>query len=820
MRRVFRKGVAVALAAAMVVTLAPASADAAKKPSIAKKASVKVGKTTTIKVKNGKAKATVTWKTSKKSVAKLGKQVKKGNKASVVVKGVKKGKATITAVYKLGKKKTNLKCVVTVSGGNVAPATATPTTAPATAKPTNAPATGAPTATPTAEPTKEPTGTPKPTPTPSPRPKNSNLDAYKLGLDEAQNEIAITVDGKIDDAWEDSVANPLLTDITKESGIRGEGSAVTDATAKIMWGDTSAYVLVEVAKANPGDKDSVTIYFDENAKATKDTVQKTTVKAGEAGKSTKTDKGYIVEAKFDIKAAKEVDSTASIEIQINEEKSTINYYDTRSAMVLNEETKEFELGDKEVAVADKPELMGQLTLLKSMAQSTLAYKTSKGAEIRAAADIDNGEWDVAAGDDGVQTVKAKKVKFVDTKYWTEAYGTNPAIKFPNYNAEAYAPDGRKSENITLMKKIEDGVDEEGNPKYKYESDPELAKGYVIWDEDYLYVLFDIKDEDVTPNDVDNPYLVDSTEFFLDEDNSKPSSYTEGGDEIQVRVAATDNAYSSEDTAKTGSYELVAHAAKVTEKGYQTQYIIKLNNKHKHGDIMGMDLQVNDCETIDVESTDEAGAAITVTSSARACTITAYDTANEDWENPSYFGRVKLIDPDAAPEDPSNPGDNENPGDDNPGEVVTDSAIIVDLTKTSLPGWGTTATVTPQADGSVKLSWAADATDYTGVTFTLDTPMDLTGYTCVIDAEGSTMNVNIEDASRKEPVWGNAFCVAKPQYGAKFPFSLELNDANLSGDNDKDGKAADYKTVGRVTIYKGTGKEAYDLTVKSIKFIKK
>ena len=82
MRRVFRKGMAVALAAAMVVTLAPASADAAKKPSIAKKASVKVGKSTTIKVKNGKAKATVTWKTSKKSVA----------KASVVVKGVKKVK--------------------------------------------------------------------------------------------------------------------------------------------------------------------------------------------------------------------------------------------------------------------------------------------------------------------------------------------------------------------------------------------------------------------------------------------------------------------------------------------------------------------------------------------------------------------------------------------------------------------------------------------------------------------------------------------------------------------------------------------------------
>ena len=131
------------------------------------------------------------------------------------------------------------------------------------------------------------------------------------------------------------------------------------------------------------------------------------------------------------------------------------------------------------------------------------------------------------------------------------------------------------------------------------SDPELAKAYVIWDEDYIYVMFDIKDTDVTVNDVDNPYLVDSTEFFLDEDNSKPSAYTEGQDEIQVRIAAVDNAYSSNDT-NTGNYELVAHAAKVTEGvGYQTQYIIKFNNKHESGDILGMDFQVNDCETIDL-----------------------------------------------------------------------------------------------------------------------------------------------------------------------------------------------------------------------------
>ena len=262
---------------------------------------------------------------------------------------------------------------------------------------------------------------------------------------------------------------------------------------------------------------------------------------------------------------------------------------------------------------------------------SLAYKTDKGSEILAAADIDNGMWDVEADEGEEQTVKAKKVKFVDPKYWTEAYGDNEPIVFANCNPNAYAPDGRKSDNVTLMK--EDGEDEEGNKKYV--SDPELAKAYVIWDEDYLYVMFDIKDTDVTVNDFDNPYLVDSTEFFLDEDNSKPSSYSEGGDEIHIRVAPNDNGYSANDTA-TGSYELVAHAAKVTEGvGYQTQYIIKLNNKHKHGDIMGMDFLVNDCSSIDVTLTDEeTGEEVLAKSSARACTITAYDTANENWQNPS------------------------------------------------------------------------------------------------------------------------------------------------------------------------------------------
>ncbi len=87
-----------------------------KKPSLKKKVTVKVGKKAVIKLKNGKKEAKVSWKTSKKSVVKiLKKKTKtKGNKACAVIKGVSEGKAKITAVYKLGKKVTRLKCTVTV----------------------------------------------------------------------------------------------------------------------------------------------------------------------------------------------------------------------------------------------------------------------------------------------------------------------------------------------------------------------------------------------------------------------------------------------------------------------------------------------------------------------------------------------------------------------------------------------------------------------------------------------------------------------------------------------------------------------------------
>jgi hypothetical protein len=106
-----KRGFAFGLALSMVISgssIGNSTVTAAKKPKLSKsKLTITAGKTATLSVKNAKKK--VKWSTSSKKVAKI--SAKSGKKSeTATVKGVKKGKATITA--KVGSAK--LKCKVTV----------------------------------------------------------------------------------------------------------------------------------------------------------------------------------------------------------------------------------------------------------------------------------------------------------------------------------------------------------------------------------------------------------------------------------------------------------------------------------------------------------------------------------------------------------------------------------------------------------------------------------------------------------------------------------------------------------------------------------
>ena len=110
--KTFKKVLASALAAAMVVTAFPVTnAEAATAPKLStKKATIYVGNSKTIKVTLPKGAKIASVKTSKKAVATVKKSGKK-----VVVKAVKAGKATVTVKVtpKKGKAK-NLKATITV----------------------------------------------------------------------------------------------------------------------------------------------------------------------------------------------------------------------------------------------------------------------------------------------------------------------------------------------------------------------------------------------------------------------------------------------------------------------------------------------------------------------------------------------------------------------------------------------------------------------------------------------------------------------------------------------------------------------------------
>lgn len=134
-----------------------AQIQAAKKPLLnKKKLSICVGETAKVSVKNAKKKSKTTWKTSNKKVLKIVKKKTKSNPYAVV-KGVKKGKASLTAVYKAGKTSRKLKCNVTISAKKAQKNknTSTPLVP------------NKPTATPIATPVITPTATPTATPTPT-----------------------------------------------------------------------------------------------------------------------------------------------------------------------------------------------------------------------------------------------------------------------------------------------------------------------------------------------------------------------------------------------------------------------------------------------------------------------------------------------------------------------------------------------------------------------------------------------------------------------------------------------------------------------------
>ena len=260
------------LVAAMTVSTvatSSVSADAAKKPALNKKnANVYVGKTLKLKVNNGKKKAKVTWKTSKKSVAKITKKTTVGNKATATIKGLKKGKATITATYKLGKKSTKLTCKVTVKTDDTPAPTdsVVPTQVPATQipvvskAPTASPVVTDPatTADPTAVPTKKPTATPRPTATPSPTPNPATQPPEEVVKPWPENAAAYEFD--VTTATTNGSSIAINDDGSITATFAGSYPDISIKFPEELYGDATKYRYLEIIYSNSNGDRGLSIY--------------------------------------------------------------------------------------------------------------------------------------------------------------------------------------------------------------------------------------------------------------------------------------------------------------------------------------------------------------------------------------------------------------------------------------------------------------------------------------------------------------------------------------------------------------------------------
>ncbi|MEK4252391.1 sugar-binding protein [Paenibacillus sp. FSL W7-1287] len=138
----------------------------------------------------------------------------------------------------------------------------------------------------------------------------------------------------------------------------------------------------------------------------------------------------------------------------------------------------------------------------------------------------------------------------------------------------------------------------------------------LWDDQALYILAEVKDRDLSVES-GTPYMQDSIEIFLDENNDKASEY--GVDDLHIRIN-----YENALSVDNGNADMYYTAAKKVKDGYVVEARIALKSQPKNGSVLGIELQINDAK-----GTERAG------------TINVFDTTGNAWNNPSTFGEILL-----------------------------------------------------------------------------------------------------------------------------------------------------------------------------------
>lgn len=161
-----------------------------------------------------------------------------------------------------------------------------------------------------------------------------------------------------------------------------------------------------------------------------------------------------------------------------------------------------------------------------------------------------------------------------------------------------------------------------------------ATAKLLWDEENLYVLVDVKD-DVLNKDASDAWEQDSLEIFIDENNHKSGSYE--ADDKQYRINY-ENAHSFNGTKCVE--ENVESAVTITEDGYVVEAAFKWTDiEPVLGAKVGLDLQVNDAN--------ETG--------KRIGTLNWADKTGNGWSSTEVFGTILLSEGEDVPTPVENEG---------------------------------------------------------------------------------------------------------------------------------------------------------------------
>ncbi|MBB3108057.1 enterochelin esterase-like enzyme [Paenibacillus phyllosphaerae] len=154
------------------------------------------------------------------------------------------------------------------------------------------------------------------------------------------------------------------------------------------------------------------------------------------------------------------------------------------------------------------------------------------------------------------------------------------------------------------------------PKHGSSQAEASASFKALWDERALYILAEVKDKNLSVQS-GTPYMQDSAELFMDENNDKTQEY--GVDDFHFRVN-----YENAQSVDNGAAERIYTSAKKVDGGYVIEARIALRTKPENGKVLGLELQVNDAK-----------------GSERIGTLNVFDSTGTAWNDTSKFGNVLL-----------------------------------------------------------------------------------------------------------------------------------------------------------------------------------